>query len=238
MEDKKKNIVWITGGGSGIGRAITEKFVLEDINVAVSSRSEELLLRLKTELKDEKGNILVVPMDITDTEQVKISYNQIIENYNIDCLINNAGVTSFSKAEETELSEVKKIISTNLTGAIYSTQMVLPNMIEQGNGTIININSVAAKKIFENSSAYSASKAGLLAYSNVLREEVRDKNIRIINLLPGATKTPIWPNEILEQHSEKMMSPKDIAKLIFDIYQNKSNMVIEEVTLRPISGDL
>jgi len=238
LEEGKKNIVWITAGGSGIGRAITEKFLIEGINVAVSSRTEELLLRLQNEMKDEKGNVLVVPMDITDAEQVKKSYNQIIEKYNIDCLINNAGVTSFSKAAETELSEVEKIISTNLTGAIYSTQMVLPNLIEQNHGTIININSVAATKIFENSSAYSASKAGLLAYSNVLREEVREKNIRIINLLPGATKTPIWPNEILEQYSEKMISPKDIAKLIFDIYKNESNMIIEELTLRPISGDL
>ena len=238
MNDEKKNIIWITGGGSGIGRAITERFVSEGISVAVSSRSEELLLRLQIELKDEKGSVDVVPMDITDAEQVIKAYEKIIKSFNIKCLINNAGITSFSKAVDTELPKVERIISTNLIGAIYVTQTVLPSMIEQGSGTIININSVAAKKIFPNSSVYSASKSGLLSYSNVLREEVRDKNIRVINLLPGATKTPIWPNEILEKQSEKMMSPNDIASLIYSLYADESNMVVEEIILRPVTGDL
>ncbi len=238
MTDAKKNIVWITGGGTGIGRAITVKFVSEGINVAVSSRSEELLLRLQTELKDEKGTVEVFPLDITNVEQVEKAFIKIIKNYNIKLLINNAGVTSFSSATETDLSMVKKIISTNLLGTIYITQTVLPKMIEQNSGTIINISSAAAKKIFKNSSAYSASKAGLLAYSNVLREEVRENNIKIINLLPGATKTPIWPNEILEKQSEKMMSPNDIANLIYNLYLDESNMVAEEIVLRPITGDL
>ncbi len=234
----KKNIVWITGGGSGIGRAIVEKFVEEGINVAISSRNLVRLEKLKSELSDKKGAVVVVEMDITNSKHVVSAYNKITDNYNINCLINNAGITSFSSVSETELTLVENIITTNLIGSIFTTQTVLRSMIEQCSGTIININSVAANKIFMNSSAYSASKAGLKAYSQVLREEVREKNIRVIDLFPGATKTPIWPNEILEKQSEKMMSPNDIAQFIYSLYANDSNMVAEEIVLRPVTGDL
>jgi short-subunit dehydrogenase len=111
-------------------------------------------------------------------------------------------------------------------------------MIEKNNGIIINILSVVTKKIFLGSSAYSASKNGLLAYTNVVREELRKNNIRIINVLPGATKTSIWPNHVLEKHSHRMMTPEEIARIIFSLYQNKANMVVEEIVLRPVQGDL
>jgi len=111
-------------------------------------------------------------------------------------------------------------------------------MIEQGGGTIINIISIAAKKIFTNSSVYSASKAGLLAYANSLREEVRQYNIKIINVVPGATETPIWREEVRNDYSGKMMKAEDIAQLLVWLYLQKGNLVTEEIVVRPIFGDL
>ena len=125
-----------------------------------------------------------------------------------------------------------------MVGAISVVQNLIPHFKKRGGGIIINILSVAAKTIFQNSSIYSASKAGLLAYANVLREEVRKYNIKVINILPGATKTPIWSNEMLSSNANKMMKPEDIAKFIYQIYTIDSNLVPEEITLRPISGDL
>jgi short-subunit dehydrogenase len=111
-------------------------------------------------------------------------------------------------------------------------------MINNNSGTIINILSVVTEKIFTKSSAYSASKAGLLAYVNVLREEVRANNIKVINVIPGATKTPIWHPKAIEKNSERMMSPKEIADIIYDLHLLEGIMVPEQLTLRPIQGDL
>ncbi len=92
-------------------------------------------------------------------------------------------------------------------------------------GTIINILSVAAKKIFTNSSIYAASKAGLEIFSKVLREEVRENNIRIINIYPGATSTEIWPENAINKFSDKMMTPEKLADFIYDIYSNSSDII-------------
>ena len=234
----KQPAVLVTGASSGIGKAISIEFAKSGKSIILSSRKKNPLERLKKELKTDKNDVEIFPIDVADIENIQETYSQITNDYSIECLVNNAGVTSFASAEENSLDEVKEIIGTNLLGAIYMIKTVLHGMIENKKGTIINILSVAAKKIFANSSAYSASKAGLEAYSKVLREEVREHNIRVINILPGATKTPIWPNESLEKFSDRMMSPDEIAKLVYQAYSINSNLVTEEIVIRPIKGDL
>jgi short-subunit dehydrogenase len=232
---ERKNIVWVTGASSGIGKSTVEQLVSNKYHVAISSRRESTLLEIK---KNNPDLIIPLPMDISKSSEVFQSIKLIEKDNNINILINNAGVTSFVEASKNSVEETNEIINTNLLGAIYTIQAVLPGMIERNEGTIINILSVAAIKVFENSSVYAASKAGLLAYSKVLREELRNKNIRVINILPGATKTPIWPNDALEKFSDRMMSPEDIARFILDVLRTKGNMVPEEVVLRPTKGDL
>ena len=111
-------------------------------------------------------------------------------------------------------------------------------MIKQGSGTIINILSTATKKVFTESSAYTASKLGLMGYANVLREEVRKYNIKVVNVIPGATETPMWSQETRKEHAERMMKPSDVARLLVWIYLQKENMVSEEIVIKPIEGDL
>jgi len=111
-------------------------------------------------------------------------------------------------------------------------------LIENGRGTIININSIITQKFFTNSSAYAASKMGLLGYSKVLREEIRKYNIRVIDIIPGTTETPMWSADVRKKHSERMMSIEDIARVIVWAYLQKNNIITEEIVLRPIQGDL
>ncbi len=235
---KEESFVWITGAGTGIGRELTNQFYKNGKNLVLSSRRKETLDRLKSEINVEDNSLVVAALDVSNSDEVDETSKKLEAEFPIDCLINNAGVTSFEKAEENSVEEIKEIIETNLLGAIYMIKAVLPKMIERKKGTIINILSVVTKKIFTNSSAYSASKAGLMAYTNVLREELRENNIRIINVMPGATKTPIWPNAALEKFSDRMMTPENIAKIVYDIYSIDSNMVVEDIVLRPIKGDL
>lgn len=230
--------VWITGASSGIGRAAAKEFVRTGCRVFVSGRRATELERLNQSLKKDKLELDVYPCNVASNANVEQTVKKIHAAHKIDCLINNAGITSFKLAEENSINEIDDIINTNLLGSIYTIKAVLPQMIKQGGGTIINILSTAAKKIFTNSSAYTASKTGLKAYADVLREEVRKYKIKVVNVIPGATETPMWSQEIRKEHSERMMTVDDIARLLVWIFLQKENMVSEEIVVRPIEGDL
>lgn len=236
--EKNGKAIWITGASSGLGKAIASEFAEHKEVILGSSRSEESLKKIASELKKGGGFFAPFPMDIADLSRVNDTFKKISADYSVECLVNNAGITSFDSAENNSAEEIKKIIEVNLLGSIYAIKSVLPSMMKRKRGTIINILSVVTKKIFPGSSAYSASKSGLKAYTDVLREEMRKYNIRIINIVPGATKTPIWPNSALEKYSDRMMSPADVAKLVYELYSQKPNIVPEEIVIRPIKGDL
>ncbi len=235
---KAKSGIWITGASSGIGRAAAVEFAKIGTNVFVSARRTIELERLNKELEREDLSVNIFPCNVASSANVDQTVKKILAESKIDCLINNAGITSFKSAVDNSTNEIDDIINTNLLGSIYTIKYVLPHMIEQGNGTIINVLSVAAKKVFTQSSVYTAAKMGLLGYTNVLREEVRDKNIKIINVIPGATETPMWSKEIRDQNSKRMMQSEDIAQILVWAYLQKGNMVSEEIVIRPIQGDL
>jgi NADP-dependent 3-hydroxy acid dehydrogenase YdfG len=235
---RKQKAIWITGAGSGIGRELTLEFIKNGFTVLGTSRKYEVLNSLKNSLGEKQDSFHISKLDVSDDKLVAGFYETANDKYDIDCLINNAGITSFSKAEDDSIELIKKIIDVNLLGGIYTIKSALKGMIDRNSGTIINILSVATQKVFTLSSAYSASKSGLLAYTNVLREEIRDKNIRVINISPGPTETPIWPERTINKFPGKMMNASDLAKLVYYLYSEKSNLVAENVVVRPITGDL
>ncbi len=230
--------IWITGASSGIGRAAAIEFAKVGTQVFASSRRAVELERLSRELAKDKLKIEIFPCNVASSSNVDQTVKKILAVSPINCLVNNAGISSFKKAEDNSISEINDIINTNLLGAIYTIKYVLPYMIEHGGGTIINILSVVTKKVFTNSTAYAASKAGLMAYTNSLREEVRKYNIKIVNVIPGATETAIWSSEVRKENAGKMMDTADIASLLVWLYLQKGNSVIEEIMVRPITGDL
>lgn len=234
----KKKVIWITGASSGIGKALATEFVRNGIHIIGTARRIDLLEKVKHELAGYSGEFEPYELDVTKLASVDDFFEKVSQSSFVECLINNAGITSFKKAVENSFEEIREIIEVNLLGSIYATQKVLPLMIENKSGVIINILSAVTQKIFTESSAYSASKSGLHAYAKVLREEIRDKNIRIINISPGATYTEIWPEKVIDKHSERMMKPEDIAKVVYQAYSNNSNLVTEEIVLRPVTGDL
>lgn len=238
MTDGKTSAVWITGASSGIGKAAVKQFARVGAKVFASSRRLTELERLNFELSAENLRVEIIPCNVASAANVDQAAKKILAENQIVCLINNAGITSFRAAADNSNQEITNIINTNLLGAIYTIKSVLPSMIKNGGGKIINILSVVTHKIFLNSSAYSASKMGLLGFTNVLREEVRKDNIKIMNIIPGATETPIWSSEMRKKYSNRMMKPDDIASLLVWIYLNNDNMVTEEIVIRPVEGDL
>ena len=235
---KKLSGVWITGGSSGIGKAAAKEFARTGSRVFVSSRRMRELEKLNEELEKEKLSAVIFPCNVASSANVDQTLKKINAIQQIDCLINTAGITSFKPAEDNSVPEINDIINTNLLGSIYTIRSILPYFIKQGKGTIINILSSAAKKIFTNSSVYTASKMGLMGYTNVLREEVRKYNIRVINILPGATETPMWPSDVRKANSDRMMTGEEVARLLVWVYLQEGNMVPEEITIKPVEGDL
>jgi NADP-dependent 3-hydroxy acid dehydrogenase YdfG len=235
MNEEKAGI-WITGASSGIGVATLKEFVSVGCNVFASARRvNELNKLIKNDNKDQIG---IYPCNVASRANVNQTFKKISKEYNINCLINNAGVTSFKTAEENSVKEIDEIINTNLLGSIYTIKTVLPHFKKIGGGTIINVLSVVTKKTFTNSSAYTASKMGLLGYARVLREEVRKNNIRVINIIPGATDTPMWTRETRAENSKRMMSPESIARLMVSAFLQSENLVVEDIVVRPLQGDL
>lgn len=234
---EKSKAVWITGASSGIGKALAIKFLKNHYKVIGSARSS-LVRKTSVEFNNFNESFKYISNDVSSLEKVDELYKDIKGDYKIDCLINNAGITSFKPFLDNTVEEIESIIDTNLKGSIYTIKTVLPDMINEKGGIIINILSVAAIKIFTNSSLYAASKSALEAFSKVLREEVREHNIKIVNIYPGATLTEIWPEDASEKFSSRMMKPDSLADFIFDIYLNASEISPEEIVVRPILGDL
>jgi short-subunit dehydrogenase len=235
---KEKAGIWITGASSGIGKSAAKEFARVGTRVFASARRITELERLKTEMTKEKLEIELFPCNVASSANVDQVVKKIVSLNKINCLVNNAGVTSYKNAEENSINEIDDIIHANLLGSIYTAKYILPHMISNGGGTIINILSSAVKKVFTGSTAYTASKMGLLGYMNVLREEVRRYNIRIVNVIPGATETPMWPSNIRSENSGRMMGSEDVAEIIVWLFLQKGKLVSEEIVIKPIEGDL
>lgn len=232
-----KGKIWITGASSGIGKSVAIAFANSGYNVYATARRKETL-ELLSDAIQERAAINYYQVDISSKEDVFSFVDKTFGGEGIDCLINNAGITSFMKVEQNSIEDIESIIQTNLLGSIYTIKAVLPLMIKKNKGTIINILSVVTEKIFQQSGAYSASKTGLKAFSQVLREEVRKYNIRVINVYPAATNTNIWSEKNKIKFAHRMMNPNDVANMILSIYKQTGNLVTEEIVLRPIEGDL
>ena len=234
-----KKIIWITGASSGIGKEIAKAFAAEGHSVIITSRRKAILNKILQELKPHCKEASAFVCDITSPNDVETITNMIVEKYSrIDVLINNAGVSVFKTFLDTTVADYKSVIDTNLKGSFFCTKMVLPYMLKQKSGHIINILSIAENTFFEGNSVYSASKAGLLAMMNVLRSEVRKYNIKVTNILPGAVDTPMWSKETRTKYKTRMLQPSDIAKITVDIIHQPKRVLIEDVVLRPQKGDL
>lgn len=232
-----KNI-WITGATSGIGRECVIQFARAGYNVFASARNEEKLNELKHLMSGEGFEISILPCDVRLQENITKCESLITERGGVDILLNAAGITSFRTALSNSIVEINRIIETNLLGAIYLIKSVLPKMVEKKDGAIVNILSVVNFKVFTRSTVYAASKSGLQGYTESLREEIRKDNIRVINVYPGATDTSIWSDEVRKQHSVRMMKSEEVAKSILWAVSEKGNVVVEDLVLRPILGDL
>jgi len=236
----KELVVWVTGASSGIGLALARSFARRGASVVISSRSKEKLLAAMKQF-DDNDRVFLFPCDVSSQEQVQGVYEKLIaSNLGVNVLVNNAGTYAYGPFVEFPVEKFDESFATNVRGVFLCTRTVLPKMIENRFGIIVNILSVVVTKTFVNSSVYSATKAAVLAMSKSLREEVRQHNIKIMNVYPGATATNIWSPKVVEKFGFRMMKPESIAEaIVCNIEASISNgVMVEELVLRPQFGDL
>jgi len=202
----KNKIIWVTGASTGIGKAIAEKFSSKGCTVVITARSKSRLDDIVKEIRLTGREAMAYVCDVSSERSVIHTAKKIQEKYGtIDVLINNAGATVFKSFLDTETKDYDNVIDTNLKGPFLCMKAVLPQMIRKKTGSIINILSVAANTTFENSSVYSASKAGMQAMASCIRKEVRKHNIKICNIYPGAVETDMWDIKARQQFRNRMM---------------------------------
>ena len=241
----KNKVVWITGASSGIGEALAKAFASEGAKLVLSARREEELNRVKKSLNIPDSDVLILPLDLSDTSKTNELTQKVISKFGkIDILINNGGISQRSLTLETPLEIDRKIMEINFFGTIALTKSVLPFMIKQKSGHIIVMSSIAGKFGFFFRSAYSASKHALHGFFEALRMEIFNDNIKVLIVCPGKIKTDISINAItgtggkhnkMDQSQAQGLSAEECARqIIKGIKNNTDELFIGGKELRAI----
>jgi len=230
---KKKTVV-ITGGGSGIGLALARAFSDAGYAVVISGRDHKRLQHAANQFK----NLFAVQCDVRDPESVQRLFAEVRKKHShLDVLVNNAGVAhALAPAEKLPVESWREVIDTNLTGTFLVTRAALALM--RSGSTIVNNLSVAAVQPFPGMAAYNASKFGGMGFTQALREDVRQRGIRVVALLTGATDTDIWSQFWPEAPREKMVSPETVAAAVLHAVSAPAEAAIEEIRIGPTAGVL
>ncbi len=234
-----KNMIVVSGGTKGIGRAIIQKFCGNGFDVATCSRNKEDLEKLKIEV--ESGNpevtVHVMQADLSDKAQVK-SFAGFVKETGITpaVLVNNTGVFLPGTILEEEEGALEKMVETNLYSAYHLTRQLVDDMIAAKRGHIFNMCSTASIMAYPNGGSYCISKFALLGMTKVLREELKEKGLKVTAVMPGATLTASW--EGVDLPEERFMRSEDVADAVWSAYKMGDRSVVEEILIRPQLGDL
>ena len=196
----------VTGGAQGIGRAIVERFLDSGASVAIWDRDTALAKKTVGEVA-KRGKAIAVSADVTDYPDVERARDETLKALGrIDILVNNAGIAGLNTTTwDYPIDEWRKVMSINLDGQFHCCKAVVPGMMAQNYGRIVNIASVAGKEGNPNASAYSASKAAVIALTKSLAKETAGKDISVNAITPAAAKTAIF-EQMTQQHIDFMLS--------------------------------
>ncbi|MFE3977560.1 MULTISPECIES: 3-ketoacyl-ACP reductase [unclassified Priestia] len=212
----KGKVALITGAGKGIGRSTAIELAKEGVNIGLIARTEADLKAVASELEAFDVQVAYATADVSSMEEVNAAVEHLHTKLGAtDILINNAGIGKFGSFLELDPAEWKQIIDVNLMGVYYVTRAVLPQLIEKNGGDIINISSTAGQKGAPVTSAYSASKFGVLGLTESLALEVRKHNIRVTALTPSTVATELaYKENLTDGNPDKVMQSEDLAEIM------------------------
>ena len=203
--DLKNRVAVITGGAQGFGFSIAERFIQSGAIVIIWDLDEEAAKKAKEKLKSDNFSYQI--LDVTNSDQIEQNLKEVETKFNkIDIFINNAGIAGLNTTvSKYPLDEWKKVINLNLNSVFYCCKAVVPIMEKNNYGRIVNISSIAGKEGNPNASAYSSSKAGVIALTKSLGKELAQKSISVNCVTPAAAKTRIF-DQMTKEHIDYMLS--------------------------------
>lgn len=244
MKETVKKTIFVTGASSGIGRATAEKFAQAGWNIVMCSRNEAQIKAFGRELQDKYGvAVWAFPLDVRNKEAVDAAIAGFPEEFSrIDVLVNNAGLAlGLEKLQDNLVSDWEGMIDTNITGLLYVTHAVLPGMLEQEHGHIINIGSIAGIHAYPNGAVYCATKAAVKTLTDGLRQDIVETPLRVTNIQPGMAETNF---SVVRFHGDaekakgvykgiKPLTGDDIADIIYYAANVPPHIQICEITVTP-----
>ena len=239
-----ERVAVVTGASSGIGEATARLLAREGYAVALAARREERINSLAEEISSSGGKALAIPTDVSDPASAKSLIDTTKQELgSVDVLVNNAGVMLLGPILGAELEHWQRMVDVNVLGLLYCTHAALPVMQEQGGGHIVNVSSVAGRVARLGSGVYNATKWGVGAFSESLRQEGVMYNVRVTIIEPGFVDTelqghnehPMVVENIQKSMEEigKVLEPDDIANAILYAVQQPEHVSINEVLVRP-----
>ena len=243
----RDKVIIITGASSGIGYTTALTLSKAGATIVAGARRVEKLEALKQTIMGQDGKISINQIDVTKREECAKLANTAIDKYGkIDVLINNAGLMPLSFVKNLKIDEWDRMVDVNIKGVLYSTAAVLPHMISNKSGHIVNISSIAGRLVFPAGSVYCATKHAVTAFSEGLRQELSQRsNIRVTCIEPGVVATEL-NNTITDSslqgflESVKKMEPlqaEDIANAILFAIDSPSHMNVNEIMIRPVQQE-
>ncbi len=240
MIDLKGKTVFITGASSGIGKECAKIYARNGINLILTARRFEKLEELKKELSVFNVNIDIYELDVKERDSVK----KLIESLNITphILINNAGLASgLSKMQDGDFEDWDAMIDTNLKGLLNVSRFMIPKMIKENKGHIINIGSIAGHQVYQNGNVYNATKFAVNALNQAMNLDLNGTNIRVSSIDPGAVETEF---SIVRFHGDiekannvykgfTPLKPEDIANIIYFVTTLDEHINIQNILVTP-----
>jgi len=232
-----KKVALITGASSGIGKCLSISLASNGFYAIMASRDLSKLKAVKSIIDANGDSCLSVELDICDQSSVRRLYNIVSEIDTPEIIINNAGVGIFSSIDEISVQDWNNQINTNLTGPFLIVKEFISNMKNRNRGTLVFVNSVAGKYGYPFSQGYVSSKFGLRGLADSLRNELRENNIKVISIYPGAIDTPFWDKSKSNFPREEMLSSESVSKVIISNILSNDNLVVEDMIIRRTEGD-
>jgi NADP-dependent 3-hydroxy acid dehydrogenase YdfG len=230
----------VTGGGSGVGRAVALLFLREGAKVVIAGRDPAKLAAVATEA-NAGDHLLAVPTDVSSPAQCRTLIQTATDRFGrVDILVNNAGANLKARTLRELTPEAwDMMIRTNLDGAFYCTTAVLPQMLDRRDGVIVNVVSVAGKRANPlGGAAYVAAKFGMGALGLVLSNEEKDSGVRVSNVYPGEIDTPILkerPKPVTEEQRALILKPEDVAEAVLFVAALPPRVSVPELVIKPTS---
>ena len=225
----------ITGASRGIGRAIAEKLASKDVELLLHGRDTVALAQTRKVIEPLCAKVTLLIHDLTTASAVSDLIAQTGRDP-IDLLVNNAGIAVVKPFTEITSIEWEQTVGVNVTAPFLLTQHFAPRM--PGGSSVVNILSVAAKTAFPNWSAYCMSKFALEGFTRCVREELRDRKVRVINVYPAATDTDIWNQLEGQWPRERMMNATQVADAVAFALERPTDTLVENITLSSLIGNL